>query len=263
MLETFLINPFIALILTAISCSLLGVFVLWKKLSYFGDALSHAILLGVIIGGIFNFNQILTLAIFAIIFSAALNASIQNKFFSKNTLIAIFSYFCVALAIILNDIFNKNFNFSSFIFGDILTVANQDIIALFIICITSIIFTKISFKKMLLININQDLAQIHGIKCNLWNLMFLILLSLTIAFCVKIVGIFLITALLILPAAIARIFCLCAKSMLIYSLIISTISAIFSFGIANYYNLTIGSTLIAILSIIFIISFFGKKYVKI
>ena len=58
MIEAFLIKPFLALILITISCSLLGIFVLWKKLSYFGDALSHSILLGLVFGVIFEINQI-------------------------------------------------------------------------------------------------------------------------------------------------------------------------------------------------------------
>ena len=117
MLESFLIKPFAALMLISCSCSLLGVFVLWKKLSYFGDSLSHSILLGLLLGTIFGFNQIIALVLFAIIFAFLVGLNLQNKYFSKDTIIAISSYFCVALAIVLNDILVKNFNFIAYICG--------------------------------------------------------------------------------------------------------------------------------------------------
>ena len=259
MLEIFLINPFIAVILTTISCSLLGVFVLWKKLSYFGDALSHAILLGLACGVFFEINQIYALIIFAFLFSFLVSSISQNRYFSKDTIVMILSYFSIALAIILNDISLQNLNFSSYIFGDVLTVGSQEIQALAVITILVIFYIIFSFKKILLINTNQDLAKIEGIKTEFWNLSFLILLAVVIALSVRIVGVFLMTALLILPAAIARIFSLSAKQMMILSLGVGVLISAASFKVAIAYNTTVGSTIIAIFSVVFIVSLLLKK----
>ena len=163
------------------------------------------------------------------------------------------------MAIILNDIFAQNLNFNSYVFGDILTVGNQEIYALAIISILTIIYTFFAFRKILLININSDLARIEGIRTQFWNLSFLILLSLTISFSVKIVGVFLMTALLVLPAAIARIWSFSAKQMMFLSAFISLISAVISFKVADSYNLTISSSIIATFCIIFLSSLFIKK----
>lgn len=260
-LEAFLIKPFFAVILVAISCSLLGVFVLWKKLSYFGDALSHSILLGLVLSAIFETSQISALIFFAFIFSFLVGIISQSRYFSKDTIIIIVSYFCVAAAVIANDIWIKDFQFTSYIFGDVLTVGSYEIQALTAIAVIAIGYTFFAFKRILLMNANQDLAKIEGVKTEFWNLSFLILLALVIALSVRIVGVFLMTALLILPAAIARIFSVSAKQMMLFSLGIATCVSALSFRVASAYDLTVSSTIIVIFSVIFISSLVAKKFI--
>lgn len=169
------------------------------------------------------------------------------------------SYFCIALAIILNDIWIKNFDFTSYIFGDVLAVGSQELQALSLIAILTVSYVIFSFKKILLTNINEDLAKISGIKTEFWNLTFLILLAVVIALSVRITGVFLMTALLILPAAIARIFSTSAKQMAILSLIIGIGVSSFSFNVASHFDLTVSSAIIAIFCVIFFLSCALKK----
>ncbi len=248
----FFIKPFLALILTAATSSLLGVFVLWKKLSYFGDAISHSILLGAAIGAFLSFNPDLSLIFFAMIFALLVGMMAQNRYFSKDTIITISSYFCVALAIVVNDLSGQDFDFSNYIFGNILSVGDIDIIALTAILLAIIFFAIFAFKKILLMNLANDLAKIEGIKIDVWNGIFLILLTLTIAMSVKIVGILLVTALLVLPAAIARLFANSALQMLLLSIICAIVVCAFAGVTAQYYNISAGAFSVLVLSVIFI-----------
>jgi zinc transport system permease protein len=259
MVDNIFFIPLLALILSAASCSLLGVFVLWKKLAYFGDAISHSILLGIVIGAIFDFNQVFSLVFFSIFFALLVSFCTKNQHFSKDTMIAISSYICIALAIIFNTITKQNLNLSSYIFGDILTVSNDEIGALFIICLVIIFFTIFAFKKILLINVNADLAKIDGIRTEMWNILFLTLLAITIALSVRIVGIFLMTALLILPATIARLFATSALQMIIFSLLLGIFISAPSALIASNYNLPIGAFTVLMFGVIFILFSFCKK----
>jgi zinc transport system permease protein len=261
-IESFLIKPFLALILITFSCSLLGIFTLWKKLAYFGDGISHSILLGFVLGAIFNSDQISALIIFALFFAFLIEIASFNRIFGKDTLIAISSYFCIAAALILNDFFKQNLNLGSYIFGDILTVTNQDLTALLAITLVIATYTIYAFRRILLININADLAKIEGIKINFWNLSFTILLSLTIALSVRIVGVFLMTALLILPAVIARIFSTSAKQMIALSLAIGISITSLSFKLASDFNLTISATLVTIFCVIFFCSLAFKTLIR-
>ncbi len=251
MFESFLIQSFIALIFTVISCSLLGVFVIWQRISYFGDALSHAVLLGLAIGALLEINPILALIIFSIAFSIIIFLTTKNRHLGKDAAVMIASYFCIALAIILNDLWIQNLDFSSYIFGDILAVGTSEIVALSLVTLTTILYAIFGVKKILLINLNSDLAQISGIKIKFWELSFLILLAVTVALSTRIVGIFLTTALLVLPAAIARIFSKSASQMLVVSTLIGIVGACFSFGISSNFDLSVGPVMIEIFCVIF------------
>jgi zinc transport system permease protein len=256
-----LLIPTLILILIAVANSLLGVFVLWKKLSYFGDGLSHSMLLGLIIGIIFSFNQVVITIFFGLFFALLVALLAKIKYFSKDLIIAISSYFCMALALILSDVRNKNLNFNSYIFGDILTTNYQDLIALSLITLIVLLYVILAFKKILLININEDLAKIAGINVDFWNFSFLILLSLTIALSTKIVGVFLMTALLVLPAAIARNLSSGPLIMIILSLIIGVLFAVISLIISFSYDLSIAPTMIFCLSVAFIFSLLSRKLI--
>lgn len=260
MIENFLINPFLALILVTISSSLLGVFVLWKKLSYFGDALSHSMLLGLVLGVATKTNEVLAVVLFAVFFAFLARLISKNHFFSKDTIIMILSYFCVAMSLILSDFWFKDFAFSSYIFGDVLAVQTSDIFLLATIAVISVFYAAFAFRKMLLINVNRDLAKIDGVNVDLWELSFLVLLSVVIALSVRIVGVLLMTALLILPAVISRIFSSSAKQMMLGSLAIAVPAAITSFKIATIYDLTISSVVVVVFFVVFIISLGIKKF---
>jgi len=228
--------------------------VVWQKISYFGDALSHAVLLGLAIGAMLGINPILALIIFAIIFALLVFLNSHNRNQTKDSSVMIISYFCIALAIIFNDLWIQDLDFSSYIFGDILAAGALETLTLAIISVATIFYVIFATKKILLINLNTDLAQISGVKTKFWELSFLLLLALTIAITTHVIGIFLTTALLVLPAAIARIFAKSAKEMLIISVIFGITCACFSFGLATYFNLTIGSLLIAFLSVVFFLT---------
>ena len=255
----FLIKPFLALILISFSCAILGVFVLWKKLAFFGDGLSHSILLGIVIGTVFESQQVVSLIVFALFFCVIIFFLTKNKIFSQDTVIAISTYSCLALAAVVNDIWIKEFNIGSYIFGDILTVENNDILAIFLIFVTGLIYFSLAFRKILLININKDLSRVEGIKANYWESSFLVLLAITIAICIKIVGIFLMSALLILPAAAARIFAKSPLQMVFYSILISIICTCLTSFLVDKYDIVLVPLMIVILSIFFVFGLIVKK----
>lgn len=260
-MANLLLIPITVLILISVINSLLGVFVLWKKFAYFGDGLSHSMLLGLIIGAIFHFNQLLVTVAFGVFFALLVALLAKIKYFSKDLIIAISSYFCMALALIISDFRGRNMNFNSYIFGDVLTTNLTDIMVLSLIVVTTICYVIIAFRKILLININEDLARIDKINVDFWNFSFLILLSIAIAVSTKIVGVFLMTALLILPAAIARNLSFKPLMMVVLSLVIGVLLAIIAFAISFNYNISVAPMVIFSLSFTFILSFLARKLI--
>lgn len=243
--------PLIALLLIVISTSFLGVFTLWQKLSYFGDALSHSIILGVVIANLFVVNQILAIIIFCLCFCIIFYQISNNKFFSKDAITMILSYFCLSLAFIFNEDPQK---LHHFIFGNLNEIDLNHLILLAILAVICLTYCKIAFKKLLQINVNNDLAQIDGINVRFWQLSFLIILSVTIALSVKAVGVFLMSALLILPAAISRIFSKSPQQMLLLTFILSIIITIISYNLSLILKFQSGAFIILSFFTIFILS---------
>jgi zinc transport system permease protein len=256
------LKPIITVFLIAILSGLLGVFVQWKKIAYFGDAISHSMLLAVVISAFIKINHNFILFSFAIIFSLICGFILNSKIFSRDSLVMILSYCSISLAIILSDIFLPSFNFVNYLFGDLMMVSNLEIAILSIMTIIVIIFSFANYQKILLINIDSDLAKIEKINVNLINVTFIGLLILTISIAVQVVGVFLITALLILPATISRVFAKNPLQSLIYSLLIAVFFSLSSFKIAENYNLTISATIVLVMIVVFIITLILKSLIE-
>lgn len=259
MINSIFFEPLAALILVSVLCAIFGSFILWKKLSYYGDGLSHSILLGFVFGAIFKINNYIALLIFSLLFTVIKTIMLRNKLFYKDTIIAVTSYFCISVSFLLNDVFKKNINFNNFIFGDLLLINQHDLAIIAIITTLTIVYFIFSYKINLIISINKDLAIISGVNVALHEFIFLFLLSFTIALLTNIVGVLLVTALLILPSAVSRIFSKTPLQMIIFTLIFSIFINCLSFFIAKEFDINIGSVSISILSFLFIILVNFKK----
>jgi zinc transport system permease protein len=258
-MDDFLIKALLAGFGIAISTSLIGVFILWKKISYFGDALAHSSLLGLAFSSIIAWQPIFGVIIFALIFAVLVSLVDRENLYSKDTIIGIISYSCLAFGLILIAIFPSNVNLSNYLFGDIIAISKTEIILIYLGSFLVIIATIFWFKKLLLSTINHDLAVIEGINVARLELKFLLLTSLIIAISIKITGIFLITALLILPAAIARNFSKTPIQMIFITLGISILANFCGLLISLNWDLPAGASIIGVLASLFFIILIGKK----
>jgi len=254
MLFSLFLKPLLALILLAIITSLLSPIVMWKKLSYFGDAMSHSMILGLVMSINMPYGTTVITIFFALLFILLFNFLIYKNFFNQGSIIMMITYFCLSLAIIINDISAKKYNFNAFIFGDILTINQQDLAILLILSCVVVVYLLYFFDKILLIIINQDLAYLQKIPVNFLNIANTMLLGIVIAIAVKIVGVFLVTALLIAPACLARIFAKSPKQMLFFSLIFAISLSICGICIAFSCNLSLAATIIFCMVLIFFVS---------
>lgn len=254
--------PILAIIGISISVTLLGIFVLWNKMAYFGDALSHSSILGLALSAPFHYNPFLGLIMFAIFFAILINFVDKKNLYSKDTVIAIVSYSAVAIGLILIAIYPQNFDFENYLFGDLALVSKIEVVSIYLLAAIISFFILFYFKKLLLTTINKDLAIIEGIKVDNLKLKFSLILALFIAVSVKIIGIFLITALLILPAAIARNFSNSPIKMILITLVIAMISGIGGFFISLHFNLPASATIVGFLSAYFFIILLLKQTSK-
>lgn len=242
-------------IIAALSVSLLGVFVVGRKMALVSDALSHVALPGIALALILNidpfFGALATLivAVFGVSFIE------RQGILSFETLVGIF--FTAALAVGLLIIPDEHLLES--LFGDIANIGYPDaikgIIAGLIIFSATIIF----FKKFAKITFSPDLTWGEGTDVNRFNLIFLLLLSLAVGLGIKIIGALLTGALIILPASAAKNSAGSLRSLTIAAIFFGIISVVVGLLIAGAFHLPPGPMVVMIAAIIFILSFFVKK----
>ena len=259
MLEPFVIKALIAAIGVAVSMSLIGVFVLWKKMAYFGDAISHSSIFGLGIATITAVSPIYGIIFCAIVFCAIVFSFEQQKVYSTDTIIGITSCILLALGMILIVIFPSNVHLESYLFGDLILLNNGDIFVVYLIAALVVLAISMWFKKLLLSTINTDLAIISGINHKKLELQFLLLTALVVAGLVKIVGIFLITSMMIMPAAIARNFAKTPKQMLLLALFFSVVTMIIGLFFGLFFNLPSSPSIIVVAALLLLISIISKR----
>lgn len=252
MISFFVINAIIGGLSVAIISGILGSFVLWKNMSYFGDALSHSALLGVTLGVLFHINLSVAVILVAIVFAIIFN---HNRLrYSNDTTLGIISYSALALAIVLASYSKVKMDLMGYLFGDILVIDNKDISYLVIYAIVILTWLYYNWSKIILFSISEELLQSEGVNVRFIKLGFALVLALFIAISFKIIGILLVTAMLIIPAASALSISNTPLQMIMYAILIGCISIIGGIVLAVIFNLPTGPTIILTSLSCFIVS---------
>jgi len=256
----FMKNALLAIVIITPLFGLIGTMVVNNKMAFFSDSIGHSALTGIAIGIILGVtNPTISMVVFAILFAIALNAINSKKSSSTDTIISVFSSTAIAIGLLLlakNGGINK---YSTYLVGDILSITPKEILGLLIIFLVIFLFWVFKFNKILAISTNEVLARSKGIKVRFIENIFVVLIAIVIMLSIKWVGVFLINALLILPAAASRNISNNMRQYHLYSILFSVISGVLGLILSYYYEFATGSTIVIILSIIFFGTYFLSK----
>ena len=251
MIDSFILNALIAGICVSIIAGGLGCFIVWRKMAYFGDSLSHSSLFGIAIGIVLGFNSTIGTFITCLIFATLLTFLQNKKILSNDTLLGILAHASLSIGIIAISLSNQYINLDAYLFGDILTVTKEETLwfisaAIFVSCMLFLIW-----EKLVLITINENIAIAEKINIKLIQSLFLVLLVIFVATCVRIVGILLITSMLIIPAAAARQISRSPGKMAIVSGLLGIISILVGVYLSIIADIPTGPSIIFVLTAIF------------
>ena len=255
MFDDFFTRALIAGIGIAIVTGPLGCLVIWRRLSYFGDTLAHSALLGVTLAYAFSFN--ISLSVFIISGTVALLLiSLQKRTkLAGDSLLGLLAHSSLAIGLVLIGFLSSiRFDLMGLLFGDILAVTTQDIL---IIWFGGSIILGILFyiwKSIFAATVNYDLAAAEGMKPDLSNFIFTILLAGVIAISIKMIGALLITGLLLIPAATARSLSNNPFQMVILSILIGITSVITGLFGSLELNTASGPSIVVAALVLFILS---------
>jgi ABC-type Mn2+/Zn2+ transport system permease subunit/Mn-dependent DtxR family transcriptional regulator len=271
----FIQRALIASISIGVSCGLIGVYIMLRRMSLIGDALAHSVLPGVVIGfmivGEKSEIALFIGALAAGIVSALLISFVQrNSKIKEDTSIGIIFTGAFALGILLvSQLKQVHLDLSSYLFGDVLGVSTGDIILSGIITVIILLSVILFYKQLLVTSFDPTMAKIIGISSAVVHYFLMTLLSMSIVTGLQSVGVILIIAMLITPPATAFLLTDKLKWLLFYSALIGIVSSIAGLYLSYYFNYTSGASIVLVAVAIFALAFFFSpkeglvlKYIK-
>jgi len=264
MFDDFLIRAFVAGIGLAIITGPLGCFIVWRRLSYFGDTLAHSALLGVVIAYALSFNIVISVFVISGIISLALLYLQKKTYLPNDALLGLLAHSVLAIGLVLLGILSFiRIDLMGLLFGDILSVNTTDLLIIWIGgCIVMVLLLLI-WRPLFAGTVNLELAKAEGLNPEFANTIFTLLIAAVIAISIKIVGILLITGLLIIPASASRNLSSTPVQMAVIASIIGVISVIFGLYSSLTWNSSTGPTILSLSLGIFILTLLPwKKLLK-
>jgi len=259
----FMKRALLGLLLISPLSAVTGIQVVNSKMSFFSDAIGHSAFAGVALGLIMSVSPTISMPILALLVGFLIMYLRRDSRLSSDTVIGVTFSAVVAFGLaIVSRHRAASKEISMFLFGDILTISEYDIAILLVLFFAFLIFQFFSYNRMISISVNPQLASVHRVRVAVYQYTFAALLSLVVIFSVRAVGVILVTALLVVPAASSRNFAKNAGQMFWISLIIGILSALAGFIISGqtWAKTPAGATIVLYSSVIFVISFIYARF---
>ena len=226
-MDSFVVRAIAAGIGVALVTGPLGCFIIWRRMAYFGDTLSHAALTGIAIGILFGVNATIGIVGTGLVVGALLLALQKQRTVPVDTLLGILSHGALATGlIVISFMTSVRVDLMGYLFGDILAVSLGDLAWIYgggLLVLAGLAFI---WQPLIALTVHEDIAAAEGIRTSLIRMTFTALIALTVAIAMKIVGVLLVTALLIVPAATARRFAATPEAMAIGAAVAGIIAVI-------------------------------------
>ncbi|XBC37448.1 MAG: iron chelate uptake ABC transporter family permease subunit [Buchnera aphidicola (Meitanaphis elongallis)] len=243
-------------ILLTIVTGPLGSFIIWRRMSSFGDTLSHSSLLGIACAILFNIHPFYIVCFIIFLFGIFVSWLENNSSLSLDTILGIIGYSSLSLGMIIMNIVSntQKTHFTNYLFGNLLEVTYFDLIIIFFSCLTIFIILLKYWDLMLLVTINSDLAKVDGINTNKINFILTFLIAVTISIAIKFVGSLIVISLLLIPSATAQRFSSSPEKMAILSTLIGMISLTGGIMFSTFYSIPASPTIVLFSTSIFLLS---------
>ena len=260
MFDDFFIRALFAGIGVAFVTGPLGCFVVWRRLSYFGDTLAHSALLGVTIAFSLEFNIALSVFISSSVIALFLIQLQKKTNLPGDALLGLLAHSSLAVGLVAIGFLSFiRFDIMGLLFGDILAVNVNDLLIIWIGGAFILLVLKLIWKPLFASTVNYELAEAEGLNPDRAKAIFTLLMAAIIAISIKMIGLLLITGMLIIPAAFARNISDSPKGMVIFSIIGGLLSVFIGLFSSLNFNTPSGPSIIMAGLILFIISLFKIK----
>ena len=252
---TFMKNAFLAILLLTPLLGLLGTMAVTHQMAFFSDALGHSALTGIGLGIILGLrNDLVAMLVFGIIWAILICVIKQSGSASADTVISVFSSTSVAAGLLILARGGKFAKYSSLLIGDILAVTPGDLLWLLLALIGTLAFWALLYNSLLLTSVDSFLARSRGIKTRLVECAFVVIVAVAVMLSIRWVGVMLINALLILPAAAGRNIARSSRQHAVWSVVLALFSGLLGLTLSYYLDTSAGASIVLVSALCYAVS---------
>ena len=253
-MDDFVWRALLAGFAVVLMSGVLGVFLLWRRMAFFGETLSHSALLGVALGLMTGTNLNLWILLVCLLVALLMLYVQHNPTVGSDTLLGIIGHSALALGTVtMTFLPNVRVDLMAYLFGDILAVTLQDVALTWGLAVVVVMVMAWLWRPLLALSVHAELAQVEGV--NVWrvNVAYMLLIALMVAVAMKVIGVLLLTALLIIPAAAARRFAHTPEQMALFAVILGGCALVGGMGISLQLDTPTGPSIVVMASVLFIL----------
>ncbi len=248
-------NALIAVLLLTPLLALLGTMAVNQQLAFFSDALGHSAVCGIGLGMILGIgSDLLSMLIFGVLWALFISLIKHTGSASADTIISVFSSTSIAAGLLILARGGGFAKYSSLLIGDILAVTPGDLLGLLIALLAGVGLWMLIYNRLLLTSVNAPLAQSRGVRTRLCEAAYVVLVAVAVMLAIQWVGVLLINALLILPAAAGRNLARNSRQHALFSVLIALVSGVSGLLIAYYADTTAGAAIVLVAACFYFLS---------
>jgi manganese/iron transport system permease protein len=253
-------RAFVAALVVGTLCSSIGTYVVLRRLAFIGDGIAHASFAGIVIAFLRHIDYYVGAAIVAVLTALGIGYINRRGGVALDTAIGVLFTGTFALGVFLmSRLPSYNVDLQGFLFGNILAISRNDILFIVVLSIIVAISLALLYRPLLFSSFDPIVAQASGIRVGFVNYVLLVLLALTIIVSLEAVGIVLVAALLVTPAATAQQLTRRFPKMLALSSAIGATCAIVGLYLSYYLHAASGATIVLLVTVVFFAAMLGKR----
>ena len=254
MIFELLLPALLAGLLIAVCSGALGCFVIWRRMAFFSDALAHSAVLGTALALMAGVHLLYGLIGYGLVVAVIMARFDKKLHYSGDTLLAIISQVSLAAGILLLPLTGASFSLEALLFGDILAIGWQDVTVTAVISLLILLALRLSYRSLIDIAIDEELAATEGVPVESLKMLLFCLLVGLIAVAVQMVGVLLVGALLLIPAATARRFATTPVSMIVLAPVVGVLAVLIGLAVAWYANTAAGPTIVVTAAVLWLLA---------
>ena len=251
----FLLHALLAGLALALVAGPLGSFVVWRRMAYFGETLSHAALLGVAMGLWLEISPTLAVIAGCLLLALALLGLQGRQALASDTLLGMLAPTTLALGLVTMSLLDVRVDLLAYLFGDLLAISRDDLYWVLGGSALVLMLLVPLWRPLLAITVHEELARVEGLPVAGLRLALMLLIALVIALAMKIVGVLLITSLLIIPAAAAQRHARTPEQMAVGASLLGLLAVSAGLTLSWYQDTPAGPSIVISAAALFLLSF--------